>query len=57
MCTLDINQNLWKFMNEWGGEDDAPWGDIVETNMYEQLVGDLLAATLADVCMEIPPVD
>ena len=56
-CTLDVNQNLWQFMNEWGHEGDAPWADIVETTMYPELVGALLADTLADVCAEIPPVD
>lgn len=56
-CAYDINQKLWQYMNEWNPSEEAPWADIVETNMYPELVGSLLADTLADVCMQIPPVD
>ena len=48
-------QNLWKFMNDWGHDTDAPWADILQVDQYETLVGETLANTLADECEKIPP--
>jgi hypothetical protein len=56
-CILDVNQKLWQFMDGWGHPEPAPWADILQVNMYGQLVGQALADLLADKCAEIPPVD
>ena len=56
-CTIDVNQKLWQYMIAFGeGEDDVRWGEITDTTAYDELVGTVLADTIAEVCQAIPPV-
>jgi hypothetical protein len=56
-CTIDVNQKLWQMMIAFGeGEDAVHWGEITDTTSYEDLVGTVLASTVAEVCQDIPPV-
>ncbi len=56
-CTIDVNQKLWQFMTSFGeGEAEVKWGEITDTTSYDELVGTVLADTIAQVCQEIPPV-
>lgn len=51
-CVPAENQKLWQFMKAFG--DDPIWGDIEDTQAYVEVVGDALAATLGDACINIP---
>lgn len=51
-CVLDVNQKLWQFMTLFGAED-PPWGDIVDTAGYDEIVGATLAGAVAEACANI----
>ena len=51
-CVPAENQKLWQFMKAFG---EAPiWGDIEDKAGYVDVVGEALAATLGDACINIP---
>lgn len=56
-CTIDVNQKLWQFMTSFGETaDEVKWGDITDIPGYDELVGTVLAGTIADACEDVPPV-
>ncbi|MEM9460273.1 MAG: hypothetical protein AAGF11_39225 [Myxococcota bacterium] len=52
-CTLDVNQKLWQFMNQFD-DDEPPWGDIEGTGDYAMVFGDALATAIAEACANVP---
>lgn len=51
-CVPAENQKLWQFMKAFG--EEPIWGDIEDKSGYVEVVGDALAATLGDACINIP---
>jgi len=51
-CVLDVNQKLWQFLTLFDAE--PPWGDIVDTASYDEVVGATLAGAVAEACANIP---
>lgn len=52
-CTLEVNQKLWQFMNQFG-DDEPTWGDIEGTGDYAMVFGDALANAIAQACANVP---
>ncbi len=52
-CVPVENQRLWQFMTSFG-EDPPIWGDIEARTKYVDVVGQALASTLGDVCLNLP---
>jgi len=52
-CTLDVNQKLWQFMNQFSDEEPI-WGDIELTQQYATVFGDALAGAIAEACANVP---
>lgn len=52
-CTLDVNQKLWQFMNQFSDEPPI-WGDIELTAEYATVFGDALAGAIAEACANVP---
>ncbi len=56
-CTIAVNQKLWQFMTSFGeSADEVRWGDITDIPAYDELVGTVLAATIAQTCEDVTPV-
>ncbi len=51
-CIEGINQKLWQWLTAFG--DTPIVGDIKDTAKYGEVVGQALAATLGDTCINIP---
>lgn len=51
-CVPAENQKLWQFMKGFG--EDPIWGDIEDKTGYVEVVGQALAATIGDACINIP---
>jgi hypothetical protein len=51
-CVAPENQKLWQFMKAFG--EEPIWGDIEDKAGYVEVVGQALAATLSDACINIP---
>lgn len=51
-CVPAENQKLWQFMKAFG--EEPIWGDIEDKSGYVNVVGEALAATLGDACVNIP---
>ncbi len=51
-CVPAENQKLWQFMKGFG--EEPIWGDIEDKAGYVDVVGEALAATLGDACINIP---
>lgn len=51
-CVPAENQKLWQFMKGFG--EEPIWGDIEDTADYVKVVGEALAGTLGDACVNIP---
>jgi hypothetical protein len=51
-CVPAENQRLWQFMKAFG--DDPIWSDIEKKTDYAKVVGQSLATTLTEACLNIP---
>ncbi len=51
-CVPAENQRLWQFMKAFG--DEPIWSDIEKKTDYAKVVGQSLATTLTDACINIP---
>jgi len=51
-CVPAENQRLWQFMTSFG--DEPIWADIEKKTDYASVVGQSLATTLTDACLNIP---
>lgn len=51
-CVPAENQRLWQFMRAFG--DEPIWSDIEKKTDYAKVVGQSLATTLTEACMNIP---
>jgi hypothetical protein len=52
-CITDVNQKLWQFMTRFA-EAEPPFGDIVNTAQYDDVVGEALAGAVAEACANLP---